>query len=289
MTRDRLRFWFLGGGVAWVSVAILSAALLWHSPPKHHVHRGHGVLVSVINRPNSGISDETIKRDIPAWTKAANGKFSQVWDTKRVRIRLVKRVPPTGITAIFQKKGEIANALAYHTVVNGYPRIIVYAGVGNYFGYSNSVSFTHELFEYLADPTISVGEQGWPDPIVWIGTSKPVILPGPVFWINEVCDPVEAYSYTVRHVAISDWITPNWFNARYHGGFDYLGKITEPQQILGGGYAQFWAGQWYAITNFSRQRDRGFFLGDTSQFRNVTLLDKRAKLVVKRDGRLAVG
>lgn len=249
-------------------------------------------VISVINRPHSGISSATIKKDIPAWEAAANGAFSHVWDTRQVKIRLVPRAPKTGVVAIFQNKGNVKGALAYHTMVDGYPRIIVYSGTGNFYGYNNSVSFTHELFEYLADPTISVGQQGWPNPTIWIGNNHPIFLGiYGEFWINETCDPVEAYAYTVKGVQISDWITPNWFDTRSHGAFDYMGKIHEPLMILKGGYAQFWYGQWYAILNFGHHdANRGFFLGESDQGRGkVTVLDKPAKLVVKRDGRLAVG
>lgn len=224
-------------------------------------------VISVVNKQHSGITDAAIKHDIPAWEAAANGAFARTWNTRRVVIRLVKKLPPTGITAIFQNKGNVKGALAYHTVVDGYPRIVVYSGTGNFYGYNNSVSFTHEMFEYLADPTISVGQQGWPNPVIWVGNNHPIFLGiYGEFWINEACDPVEAYAYTLKGVQISDWITPNWFDTRYHGKFDYMGKVHEPLMILKGGYAQFWYGQWYAILNFGRKdANRGFFLGDASE------------------------
>jgi hypothetical protein len=90
-------------------------------------------------------------------------------------------------------------ALAYHDVEDAAPAITVYAGTGAYYGYDNSVSFTHELFELAADPYISAGNQGWPFDWVYLVAPDGSIDREPqaegTFWAQEVCDPVEADSY----------------------------------------------------------------------------------------------
>lgn len=251
-----------GGAIGIAGVAVLgtSSRVAAGGCPK-----GSAETVYVTNRSNA-ISDATIKKDIPSWEAAANGAFAKAWETPKVCIRFAKKVPFGAVGAVFQNKGAIKGALAYHTSLHLAPYIVVYAGVGKFYGYNNSVSFTHELFELLADPTISRLQQGWWDPLVYLG-KNPELLPVQVDWIAETADPVEAYAYSVKGVQISDWITPAWFNAfapvtgRYV--YDRMNEIQQPLTIAPGGYAQFYyAGQWYALTNFTRKSDRGFFLGE---------------------------
>lgn len=151
--------------------------------------------------------------------------------------------------ATFKKTGPIQGALAFHEVARGVPAIVVYAGTDDYYGYSNSVSFTHELFELLADPSISITNQGYPYDWFYVGKHQFPQLAGTI-WSNEVADPVEKYAYRINGVQISDFITPNWFNDHVNGGFDKLGVIQEPFQIAKGGYACFFTGDWNCIENF---------------------------------------
>lgn len=207
--------------------------------------------IYVENHASQWISNAQIRKDIPAWTLAMNRDFAPVWHTPQVRIVLVKKAPTGAIVANFVKDGPVQGALAFHSVVNGVPQIVVYAGVADFYGYSNSVSFTHEAEEMLADPSISVTNQGYPYPTYCLdGIGCAGMIPGTV-WAQEVSDPVEAYSYYVNGVPISDFITPNWFNDHVVGGFDYMNKLSEPFEIAKGGYAQWWDGrQWQQITNF---------------------------------------
>src|SRR5947209_70952 len=57
----------------------------------------------------------------------------------------------------------------------------------------------------------------------------------------EVCDPVEAPTYDVDGVSVSNFVTPAWFDpqAAKTAQFDKLGKLTAPFGILKGGYVVF--------------------------------------------------
>ena len=59
----------------------------------------------------------------------------------------------------------------------------------------------------------------------------------------EVCNPVEGYypSYLIDSVAVSNFITPGWFDSftggtASNGPWDYLGILTAPLQVALGGY-----------------------------------------------------
>lgn len=198
------------------------------------------------------ISNRTITRDIPAWTDAMNKDVSPAWDTPQVRFVFIgrKSAPEGAITATFVDKGPQKGALAYHTVTRGAPAIIIYAGTADYYGYSNSVSFTHEVEELLADPTTSIANQGWPYDYINVGSQRQSQLEGTI-WINEIADPVEAFHYERQGVAISDFITPNWFNDEVNGPYDYMHLVQQPFTILKGGYAQYWTSLgWQQVVNF---------------------------------------
>ena len=228
-------------------------------PPTHHE------VIYIKNEAPRYMSNAQIERDIPAWEKAANQDFAPVWDTPQVSIKLLNGpAPRDGIIATFQKSGNIPGALAYHTLSRGVPSITVYTGVGDFFGYSNSVSFTHELFEVLGDPYIQAAAMGTATSF-YIGQRPEFFPPGALF-VQETADPVEAYQYQRDGAAISDFVTPNYFGAGVRGGLDFMGVLTHPFQIARGGYQIVWVNnQWQEIVNFrgySHRDPRGFLVGE---------------------------
>lgn len=260
---------YLQGVVVGVVGALLGVSIglaLVHA--KHSTSLGIETIY-VRNVAPQFISDREIQNDIPAWEAAANEDFYSAWHTVRVKLVFIGRKPaPSGaITATFVTKGPVKGALAYHSVEAGAPSITVYAGTADYYGYSNSVSFTHELEELLADPTVSMTNQGYPYPFVnVVGGTVFEQSPGTI-WANEVSDPVEESSYTRpgangKPVSISDFITPNWFNDEVNGPYDFMHLVQAPFTILKGGYAQFWNGlQWNLVENFRHAgRDADGFL-----------------------------
>ena len=228
--------------------------------------------VYITNLAPQFISDQQIRHDIPAWQHAINHDFYGYWHTTRYQLIFNGRKPaPTGqISAVFLNKGPVKGALAYHWTERGdAPSITVYAGTGDYYGFDNSVSFTHELFELAADPVTSYVNQGYPYDYYWLESHalgiKQVPQFGAIGWFNEVADPVEADFYQVDGVKISDFITPAWFNDGIGQRYDFMGLCQQPFWIRPGGYAQ-WLGPtgWTMVTNFrtGHPADRGFVKSD---------------------------
>lgn len=206
--------------------------------------------IYVVNKAPQYFSNATILKDIPAWEKAVNVDFAPVWHTAAVKIELTTRAPRNGIVVDIVKNGPIQGALAYHTVSNGESKIVDYAGVNDFYGYSNSVSITHELFELLADPNTDALNQGYPATFVYAGHQQ-AAMPTDSYWLQEVCDPVEAFSYRVDGVSISDFVTPNWWNDQVAGQYDYMHLIGAPFTLLPGGYAIYEvAGQFFSVQDF---------------------------------------
>jgi hypothetical protein len=215
-------------------------------------------------------TDAEILKDIPAWEQAVNVDFAGYWNTTQYKLVFIGRAqaPIGAMTAVFVKKGPVKGALAYHTIGGNAPAITVYSGTGAYYGYDNSVSFTHELFELAADPVTSYLNIGYPSDYYWLQKSDGSLQAGfntALGWFSEVCDPVEADSYTINGTRISDFVGPGWFNDGVGQRYDFMGLTQQPFWIRPGGYAQFVnANGWQVVTNFRQGHpsDRGFFVTD---------------------------
>jgi len=88
--------------------------------------------------------------------------------------------------------------------------------------WSVSSVLSHEVLEMFVDPNCNL----------WSSNGQ-----GSVYTL-EVCDPVEAPTYVVNGVSVSNFVTPAWFDpqAPAEAQFDKLGLVREPFSILKGGY-----------------------------------------------------
>jgi hypothetical protein len=91
---------------------------------------------------------------------------------------------------------------------------------------SISSSISHEALEMLADPSVNTFHYN----------------AARLMWGHDVCDPVQEVGYGIRAggrlVPISDFVRPAYFNP--YGApppYDFCKQVTEPFEILPGGYA----------------------------------------------------
>jgi hypothetical protein len=91
--------------------------------------------------------------------------------------------------------------------------------------WSVSSTLSHEVVEMFIDPSCNM----------WANDGK-----GSVYSL-EVCDPVEAPTYTINGVQVSNFVTPAWFDPLAPAGaqFDKLGLLTAGFSILPGGYMTY--------------------------------------------------
>lgn len=84
---------------------------------------------------------------------------------------------------------------------------------------------SHELLETLADPELSRAAQD--------RSGR--------FWAIEVCDGVEADSYKIDNVTVSNFALPTYFEppANKKTKFDWLGLCKKPLETRAGGYNQY--------------------------------------------------
>lgn len=100
-----------------------------------------------------------------------------------------------------------------------------------------TVAASHETIEMLVDPTGNRLQSSRSIEVV-----NGTIQDGNTEfeYLVEACDPCEAdtYGYTVQGVAVSDFLTPHFYDPVTTSGtrYSFTGAITAPRQILPGGY-----------------------------------------------------
>jgi hypothetical protein len=117
------------------------------------------------------------------------------------------------------------------------------------------LSVSHEVLEMLADP---LGTVFLPGPSVMPGQ-------GVVEYLVEVCDPCQAagFGYRVNEETLADFVLPSYYTSFVAGQHSFKGHVTEPRQVLTGGYVTWrdpatgsWT-QFSVSTSGTRFRDLG--------------------------------
>jgi len=99
---------------------------------------------------------------------------------------------------------------------------------------------SHEILEMLVDPA---GNRMQTSRAIAIKGSSVTDVPGQFGYLVEACDPCEdaRYAYTIAGIAVSDFITPRFYDPVAVSGtrYSFTGAITRPRQLLPGGYISF--------------------------------------------------
>jgi hypothetical protein len=172
---------------------------------------------------------------------------------------------------VFLDDADQSGALAYHDLTpEGLPlsKVFVRTTIDN--GDLVSVSASHELVEMLVDPAINLLSTG-PDP--------------KATYAYESADPVEALTFKVNGIPMSDFVYPSYFEIFHKPGsvkFDHLGKLKKPFQILPGGYQiVFKNGKWTELHG-SIAKVRAFGREDRRQHRSETRKSRERELTPKK-------
>ncbi|MFI5247974.1 MAG: hypothetical protein ACHQWV_05420, partial [Nitrospirales bacterium] len=172
---------------------------------------------------------------------------------------------------VFLDNADQPGALAYHDLTpGGLPLSKVFVKTTLADGELVSVSASHELVEMLVDPAINMMTTG-PD--------------AKTMYAYESADPVEALSFDVKGIAMSDFVYPAYFEVFRKTGsaqFDHLNKIKKPFQILSGGYQIiFKSGKWTQVYG-SASKKKSFAREDRRGHRSQTR-GKKLKLSSKKE------
>lgn len=186
-------------------------------------------------RVSAAIQKQVARDLFPVWgIRATVDAFPRLGD-----------VPPGSWPVIVRSRLDVPGAAGIHLDRKGLPYALVQASR------TWSLTASHEILEMLVDP---FGNRL---------SSGPSLQPGgrTARYLVEVCDPCEdgAYAYDVDGIAVSDFYTPRYFDARRTAGARYsrTGALTAPRQLLRGGYLSWQDGatrRWWQATWFGGPR-----------------------------------
>src|SRR5262245_1120010 len=192
-------------------------------PPAGAFNQGLLPRIAVFNRATTPLGVD-FDRLIKALQAYVDLHVAPVWGTP------AKLVKSTGYVAkawaiVFLDDADEEDALAYHDLTpDGLPQAKVFVRTTIDNGDLVSVSASHELVEMLVDPAVNLMSTG-PD--------------AKATYAYESADPVEAKTFRVNGVPMSDFVYPAYFEAfraRGSARFDHVGAVKRPFQILAGGY-----------------------------------------------------
>ena len=179
---------------------------------------------------------------VPALQKFVDRCVLPVWGTP-ARLSVSKAFVAGAWAMMFVDDADAENALAYHDLTpDGFPLAKVFVRTILKAKESLSVAASHELVEMLVDPAVNLYSSG-PDK--------------KAMYAYEAADPVEALSFDLGGVRMTDFIYPSYFEIFRKPGstrFDYLGRVGRPFQILSGGYQIiFKNGKWQTLGSLAKQ------------------------------------
>lgn len=126
---------------------------------------------------------------------------------------------------LFMAEADQPGALGYHDKTpSGKPIMKCFPLLDKADGVPWQPTASHELLETLLDAELNLCFQA----------SNGII------WAGENCDAVEADTYDVMGVPLSNWCTPLWFSNVQVGRFDWMSLCKKPFEIRKGGYGQIW-------------------------------------------------
>jgi hypothetical protein len=203
---------------------------------------------------------------IRALQRYVDRHVAPVWGTPARLIKSAGFVKGAWALA-FLDDADAPGALAYHDLTpDGLPEAKVFVRTTLQAGELVSVAASHELVEMLVDPAINLLCTG-PDP--------------EAAYAYESADPVEALSFPVRGIPMSDFVHPAYFETFRAAGsvpFDHVDAVQAPFEILPGGYQSvFRNGRWTEVFG-SAEKEQRFAHEDRRGHRS----EQRARVALKR-------
>jgi hypothetical protein len=231
------------------------------SPIKPHI-----MTISIINHTDGQISDEDLQQAIRAINRQIREDFEPYWGicakmrlegTSTDRPETVQVADMRGDAIIYLwNETDVENALGYHFQNNrGIPFGFVFTTLAQEVGESWTVTLSHEALELIGDPE----------------TNMLVMGPHPsenrdVFHWFEMCDAVQAQSYQIDGIAVSNFLLPLYFTGtrdvdEVGARNDFLGSVFDGKTLNSfginpGGYIGFFDPQLGDHDTFSIKGDR---------------------------------
>src|SRR5712691_8099550 len=192
------------------------------------------MIISIINHSNGKISDEEIQGVIRAINRQICEDFEPYWSlgaTLRLEGRSEKKPSKEALADMrgdaiiyLWSEVDVDDALGYHNQNNrGIPYGFVFTELSAELGENWTVTFSHEALELIGDPEANLLVQG-PHP------EKPKLT---VFHWYEMCDAVQAESYKIDNIDVSNFVLPLYFTGgnELGGRNDFLSRAHDGETL----------------------------------------------------------
>lgn len=188
------------------------------------VNSSNGPVITIINA-STVLTDEQVAPVVAALQKAVDNDFGPSWNVsaKLVQVPKDSEPDPDAWWMVLMDYSDQQGALGYHydLTPSDLPigKVFVKTCMDN--GDTWETCLGHELYEALVDPYIN-----------------DVIQVENLLYAKEVADAVEAQSYEIDGVPMTNFITPLWFqsDAPADSAYDFLCNLDAPLELAPGGY-----------------------------------------------------
>lgn len=181
---------------------------------------------------SSTVPRAELEAALPMFQTAVSRDLAPVWGTDAVLFVGDPAKPePADMTVTIREAANCWSCLGYHWITakrQPYALVFDVSTIDSW-----QLTLTHELFEMLVDPQ-----------------ANRTMTRNAKTWLVEVADPCESgfYAYFIDGVAISDFITPRWYDNSYPGPIDFTQSFSHPGQIGRHGYAAWYDGTRWRVT-----------------------------------------
>ena len=205
------------------------------------------MLISVVNHTNGRLKDEDVQRAIRAVNRQIAEDFQHHWNlSATLRLEGKAGAKPDKINLpdlrgdaviYLWDKTDVPGALGYHFENNaGIPFGFVFTDLAEKLKESWTVTLSHEALELLNDSETNLLVQG----------PHPANPQQTVFHWFEMCDAVQAETYTIDDTEVSNFVLPLYFtiSEEVGGRNDFLGRVHDGNTLKSfgvnpGGYIGF--------------------------------------------------
>jgi hypothetical protein len=205
------------------------------------------MIISVINHTAGQVSDEELQNAIRVINRQIREDYEPYWHIGgELRLEGKSGAKPSkqnlsdmrGDAVLYLWNAvDVDDALGYHDANNrGIPYGFVFTELAKQLGENWSVTLSHEALEMLGDSEVNLLVQG-PHPAEPRRT---------VFHWYEMCDAVQAETYEIDGVAVSNFVLPLYFTGgdEIGGRNDFLGRTYKGKTLRSfgvnpGGYVGF--------------------------------------------------
>jgi len=205
------------------------------------------MLISIINHTNGKILDEELQGAIRAINRQIREDYEPYWHIgAELRLEGRSGTKPSKQN-IADMRGDavlylwdsvdVDDALGYHDTTNaGVPYGFVFTELAKQLKEDWTVTLSHEALELVGDPEVNLLVQG----------PHPADAKRTVFHWYEMCDAVQAESYDIDGIKVSNFLLPLYFTGGEEKGGrnDFLGRAYNGKTLRSfgvnpGGYVGF--------------------------------------------------